>query len=961
MHERDVSVTVNGSSIQTTVPARVLLCDFLRDDLGLTGTKAACESGMCGACSVHVDGRVVKSCLMLAVEADGQSIITIEGMADGDLLHPIQQAMIDNFGFQCGFCTPGFVMTIAALIDKQPELTPEDARRALVGNICRCTGYTRIVAACVDSASSATRRDRRTALIAESGPAPEHLIGTSLPNLDGPALLTGRAKFTGDMTMPGMVHGRLVRSRYAHARLVSVDASAALAMDGVLHVVVPDDIAHLPRVSTGLSLDTPLLAQGKVRYSGEPVAAVIAVSEEIAEEALEKVRVEYEELPLVLDPEYALEPDAPLVHEGLEGVEGNVCWRQDTKVGDIEAAFRDADLVLTERFRTSKPHAMPMETHAAIAQWDDVEGAVTLWSSTQQAHVVRNVVARVFDLPHSKVRVIKPFVGGAFGHKEGLHTNEAMAIWASRVLCRPVRFVLTRTEEFAATFSRNPQIREVEIALRRDGTVLGWREQITQDVGAYSGLGPSVLALSEWVTVGPYRTPALDIEGVVVYTNKPPANAFRGFGNPQATFARELMFDISARALEIDPAEFRRRNLIRASDLPTETANGLKLETLPIEEAQRLAGEAIGYQSLLATKKPFQGIGIANMIEWGGGCRWHIDWDADMSSVTVEMHADGSVAIGTDAADSGQGHATIFTQIAADMLGVDPAAVNVVLADTARSPFGLGTFGSRTAVVMGSALVRACEELREKLLPVAGNMLEADPADLEIVPGAIRVKGTNRFVPLADVTGVVHFARVALPENMEPTALKATASYDTPCEVPDERGYGNFSANYTCSSTFAFVEVDPETGKVTVLDWSSAEDVGRAINPDLVTGQIQGGIAQGIGYALGEDLIFDDSGVLMNPTMIDYQVPTAPQIPLIEEKLITIESHDPTHPLAIKGIGESGITPAAGAIACAVYDAIGTPITSLPITPEAVLDAIDAQLSDPEGGSSGSVPIVGKR
>src|SRR6266704_1609828 len=682
------------------------------------------------------------------------------------------------------------------------------------------------------------------------------LLGRSIPNVDGVALVTGQARYTGDLRPHRMAHGRIVRSPYAHALVLSVDASAALAMDGVLDVIVPDDVAGLPLVSTGPLADMPLLARDKVRYAGEPVAAVIAESEEIAEQALELVQVDYQELPVLLDPEAALLPEAPLLHAGLAGVEGNVCWRQVTRVGDVQAAFQRADLILRERFRTSKAHAMPMETHAAVAEWDPLDGP-TLWTSTQQPHVVRNVAAHVFGLPQSKVRVCKPFVGGAFGHKAGLHTHEAMALLRARRLGRPVRFVLTRTEEFTATVSRNPQIRDVEIALRGDGTVLGWRERIVQDVGAYSGLGPSVLALSEWVTVGPYRTPALDIEGVCVYTNKPPASAFRGFGNPQATFAREVMFDIAARALGMDPFELRRRNVIRQRDLPTRTANGLKLDTLPIEEAMTVAAEAIDLDGLRARLGPFQGI------------------------------------------------------------------------------------GSATSVVQASALHRACGELRERLLRVAANALEADAEDLAVEPGRIVVRGTGRGIELATVAAMVHEDRKSLPPGMEAAALVATASYDTPSEVPDANGYGNFAANYTCSATIAVVEGDPATGKIRVLDWSSAEDAGRTLHPDLLKGQIQGGIAQGIGYALGEDLLFDSSGTMLNPSMVDYQVPTVPEVPLIEGKLRTLSSDDPAHPLRNKGIGESGVTPAAAAIANAVHDAIGVPITSLPLTPEKVLDAID--------------------
>jgi carbon-monoxide dehydrogenase large subunit len=766
-------------------------------------------------------------------------------------------------------------------------------------------------------------------------------LGASLPKLDNRALVTGEARFTTDLVLPGMLHGRLVRSPYAHARVGRVDASPALEIPGVVDVIVPSDVAHLPRFSLAQRKDQSVLAVDTVRFVGDPVAAVLATSIEAADEAVDLVVVDYEELPFVLHGEEALQDGAPLVHdEPIDGVEGNVCWRQVTRAGDLETAFAQADLVVSERFTTSKAHAMPMETHAVVASWDAAERTLTLWASTQQSHILRDELSKVIGLPRNRIRVIKPHVGGAFGHKEGLHPHEALAALGTMRTGRPVRFVLSRQEEFAATWSRNEQTRDVELAVRLDGTVLGWRERIVQDCGAYASISPSVLALSEWVTIGPYRTAAVEIEGVLVYTNKPPAGAFRGFGNPQATFTRELLFDIAARRLGLDPADFRRRNLIPESDLPTETVTGLKLTTLPIETCADMVERSVDYTGLRTRKRAFRGVGIANMLEWGGGCRWHLDYDADVSSVTVTVEPDGSVTVRSDAADSGQGHTTLFTQIACDQLGVRPERVRVVLADTEATPWGLGTFGSRTAVVQGSAAWRACAEIRRRMDELAAHALEAASGDLEFHDGQIRVRGTDRGLTFDDIAGRHHYDRASLPPGQEPGALVATASYDTPSDVPGPDGRGNFAANYTCSSTIAVVDVDPDTGRVTVVDWASAEDVGRALNPELITTQIQGGIAQGIGYALGETLLFDEAGTVMNGSMVDYQVPTAPMIPMIEERLFHVESHDPAHPMQHKGIGESGITPPAAAIACAVYDAIGVPITSLPITPEKVLAAI---------------------
>jgi CO/xanthine dehydrogenase Mo-binding subunit len=353
--------------------------------------------------------------------------------------------------------------------------------------------------------------------------------------------------------------------------------------------------------------------------------------------------------------------------------------------------------------------------------------------------------------------------------------------------------------------------------------------------------------------------------------------------------------------------------------------------------------EAIGYEELKRTKKPNQGLGVVSMIEWGGGCRWWDGFDTDMSSVTLTVNADGSALVTSDAADSGQGQATLFTQITSDVLGIRPGDVRVILGDTAASPFGLGTYASRTSVIQGTALQHACTQIRQTLLDVAAHRLEVSPVDLEMADGRISVRGTSLGMAVAEAAALVHFSRASLPDGMDTSALTTTHSYDAPCQVPDANGYGSFAANYTCSTTVAFVEVEPKTGKVKILDWSSAEDVGRVLHPDLLEGQIQGGIAQGIGYALGEDLLFDDAGTVQNGSMADYQVPTATMVPTFERrKLVAIESHDPTHPMGQKGIGESGMTPAAAAIACAVLDAVGVAVTTLPLTPEKILGGINA-------------------
>lgn len=768
-------------------------------------------------------------------------------------------------------------------------------------------------------------------------------VGQPVTRIDGKALVTGQAQFVSDIRLPGMLYGKILRSPYAHAKILDIDTREAAALPGVVAVLTHRETekyaGHYGQIAIR---DEEVLASQKVRFAGDAVAAVIAETEAIAEDALELVNVSYEPLPVVLDPMEGMKPGAPLIHEGVEGVEGNINSCQKVRAGDIDKGMAEADLVIKRRFETPKTQACPMETHQVVANYEAGTGNLTMWASTQNAHIMRLVIASVLKMPFSKVRIIRPYIGGGFGHKIDTFPHDFLAAIGSTVTGRPVRFALSREEEFLAGTSRHPVIIECEMGFKRDGRITGIREKVWVDSGAYSTLSGSLLQFVMAAAGGPYRIDNIWIDGWSVYTNKQPAGAFRGFGNPQNTFAREVMLDIAARELGLDPLEIRRRNLVRPEDLPFTSAVGHQFKTLAAVECLDKAAEMVGYQELRQNKPPYRGTGVANMIHWSS-VRWASSIDADTSSAIVRMEDDGSVTVLVDSCDTGQGQATALAQVCGDELGVTLDRISVIQGDTAMTPAGLGSWGSRTAVVAGTSVKMAAVEARKQVLKVAAHLLEALEEDLELRENQVFVKGSpERSIPIASVAGVTHYARAALPPGVLPRAIVGTATFDAPSKLKDDNGYGNFSMSYTCSTHAAVVDVDPDTGRIEIVDYAVAQDTGQLLNPGIVRSQLRGAYAMGVGYALGEKLAYDDKGTMLNATFADYQIPTVSDVPDLA-KIHLIETQDPGSGDGQKGIGESGMNNVAPAIANAIYDAIGVPMLELPMTPDKVLQALRSE------------------
>ena len=918
MTKLPIQLNVNGVPYDLLVEPDRSLVDALRDDLGLTGTKRSCNEGECASCAVHLDGTVVNSCLVLAVQAAGRHVTTIEGLARNGELDPVQQAFAAHFAAQCGYCTPGMIMTAKALLADNPRPTENDVRQAIRGNLCRCTGYTKIVDAIMAASGQARPRADR--------PSAHKVVGRSLPRTDSLEKVTGRALYAYDMRLPGMVYGEILRSPLPSARITKLDTSAAMSVPGVLAVYTQKD---MPQTKFGAFVqDETALADGVVRYQGDGVAAVIAVDEQTALRGLEAIDVDYEPLLGVFDPEAAMAEGAPQVHEG---VERNVAAHNRVIGGDVEAGFAAADHVFEDRFVTSRQCHACMEPHAVIADYD-ASGRVTLHMSSQSTFFDRFGLMGIFGLPANKIRIISPYLGGGFGSKSEPHSIYVVAIQASMNLGRPVKMFHSRDEEFTSSRTRHPEIIDIKTGVTADGTITARSARVILDNGAYTSYGPGVSLTQSMLGGAVYRIPAYRYDGYTVYTNNPFGGAFRGFGSPQFTFAAECHTDMIAERLAMDPVEFRRKNLSRPGD---KAVSGPTLTSCGIVECLEKAAEAIGWRSKRANPTPGRGIGIACGTHFTSG-KFHPNVNADFCAAGVKVNEDGSVSLLIGATEMGTGAATTATaQICAEELGVDLDDVDVITSDSETIPADFGTYGSRVTTLAGNAVRDACAQVRQQLLRVAAESLGVQPDELELAGKKVSVRADpSRSMDLGSVV------QASIFRDRDGRQIMAQAHYDAPCDLPDpETGVGDFAMSYSFGVHAVEVEVDEETGQVRVVDFVAATDCGNVINPALAETQVEGGVAQGIGYGLMEDLVCED-GQVLNPHFSTYKIPTATEMPPI--RCYWVETDDPRGPYGAKGLGEMGLVPTAAAIANAVYEATGARVSRIPLTPERVLDAIDA-------------------
>jgi carbon-monoxide dehydrogenase large subunit len=769
-------------------------------------------------------------------------------------------------------------------------------------------------------------------------------VGTSVPRKEDLALLTGTARFIDDLRLPGMVYAKILRSPVAHARVRSVDTSRARKMPGVLDALCGADLVGKVKPWGDMMQDllvgdhTPF-AVDKVLYEGQELAAVVAGTKYQALDALEEIDVDLEELPALVDPEKAIAPGAPLIQEGIayEFGDGNIFDRYRVRIGDIEAAELDADVVVGQRFSSNRQAGAALDPHGCIASYDTFTRELTVHSSTQSIYMVRDVLADVLQIPRNKVRVIVPEVGAGFGSKAQIFPYEVIAAIFSMRLGRPVHLVLGRKEIFQSGTARNGQVRYAELFCKRDGTITGYRDYVVHDCGAMSVWGNQVVHIGTNVGMLPYPIPNIRVDADIVHTNTAPAGALRGFGIPETLWAKEQLVDMAAAELGMDSLELRARNVIRPESFPFTTPMGQIIDSTSVHACLLKSAEAIGWAAKKAQPTPYEGVGMAVSMKYTS-CR-HPSFDTDQSAVRLRLETDGTVTIYSSDVTHGQGHATMLAQIVSDGLGVGFEKITLAQPDSMTSPFGLGTFASRGAAVLGTACRMATERLRERVLTIAAHVLEANLDDLEIGNDRVYVKGLpDTGLYLEILAGIAAYRTHQLPAGLEPT-LEAVATYDTPTERERADGSGNLSVTYSTAAHAAHVRVDPETGLVRVVDYAMAHDTGVVINPLIVEGQHQGGFLMGLGMVLGEDYVYDEDGHLTNAGFKDYLAPTATDVPELT-KMYEIPAPSLTIPGGQKGAGESGTGPVPAAVGNAVFDATGVRFTTLPITPQKVLLAL---------------------
>jgi CO/xanthine dehydrogenase Mo-binding subunit/aerobic-type carbon monoxide dehydrogenase small subunit (CoxS/CutS family) len=900
-----IEFTLNGRPARTAGDPATPLTDVLRDELRATGTKVGCDDGRCGACTVLVNGRVARACLTPVEKVRGAAIVTIEGLGSPEHPHPLQQALVETGAVQCGFCTPGMIMASKALLDASPRPTRDQIVKALGANLCRCAGYPSIVEA-VERAAAVLRGDAVAQPLLPVGDSWEEM-----------AKATGRALYAADLVREGMRHLKVVRSPHAHARIVEVDTAEARAIPGVEAVLTAEDV---PFNHHGRAIqDEAVLARDRVRMVGEPVAAVVAISEAIASEAAARVRVRYEALPAVRSPRQALEPGAPRLHD-----RGNVLARQAIHRGDVEAGLGRADVTVDGTFTTPFIEHAYLEPEAALA-WIDDEGRVVIQTGTAHPHLHRLEVSRALGLPADRVRVVAVALGGHFGGRVDVAMHCILGVAAGR-LRRPVRCVYTREESFASTTKRHAFEIRGRLAADRDGRIEGLRLDMVADTGAYASAGTFIITRAAVSGSGPYDIPHVWLGGDAVYTNNTLAGAMRGFGAPQSTFALESLMDVLARRLGMHPIELRLRNALRPGHvLPTgfRVGNGTAVvETL--EAIRPHYDEALGRARESRGNGDVQrGVGVASMWFGVGSTGGERPSHAD-----VELRSSGRVVVQAGATDAGQGSDYVLRRVAADVLGVPLSQVDLVRGDTAITRDTGSCSGSRVTFYVGNAVRIAAGALKRAIVEAAARAMEA-PADiLEIRDGHVIVlEAPGRRIALADLARRAETSGAPLHE-------RGTYDPDT-CPLDPATGIGRPYATYASATHMAEVEVNVRTGLVRVRRVVAAHDVGKVLNPAGARGQVEGAVMMGIGFALMEEFV---PGVTRGFSR--YRIPTTRDVPAIET--IFVERPDPAGPFGGKGLGECALVPAAPAILNAVADATGARIARLPATPPRVLEALAA-------------------
>jgi CO/xanthine dehydrogenase Mo-binding subunit/aerobic-type carbon monoxide dehydrogenase small subunit (CoxS/CutS family) len=902
-----VQLKINDKEVSAEIPGDLNLLQFLRVELGLMGTKNGCEKGHCGSCSIIFNGKVRRACLVKMKKTAGARVETIEALSRNGDLHPIQQAFIETNAVQCGFCTPGMIMAAKALLDTNPSPTSDETRAFLTANrnLCRCTGYVAII----EAIQLAAKR------MAKGSEFQELPIATELndnPQLKGESIkkVTGACVYADDIVLDDMLYGQILWAAHPHAKILNIDTAEAEAMNGVALVLTSKDIPGLNQAGLVVR-DQPAIAAEKSRYIGDGVASVFAESPQIAKDALDRIYVEYELLPGVFTPQDAARPGAPKVH-----TDGNLVKHASIVRGDVDKVFTECEVVIENTYTTPFTEHAFLEPESGVA-YPDTDGGVILEIGSQTVFDDRTQLSEILNLPEDKIRVIQAPQGGSFGGKEDLILQQHLALAALRT-GRPVKITLTREESMRVHAKRHPAWMRFKTGADKNGHVLGIEADITLDAGAYKSLSVDVLENTVVFACGPYFVPNLRIDGKAWYTNNVLSGAMRGFGVNQVAVALEQQMDTMARALEIDPFEFRAINAVVAG-LPTGADHVLEKGVDGIKETILAAQNA--YQQILlpeAENGKKIGVGVASALKnvgFGHGIQ-------ESADAKVRLNANGDVQLNITHHEYGQGGWAGQIKIASNQLGIPVNKIEVLPPDTGVTPPTGPTTASRQTYLTGNAIVMACQSLKEEINARAAEVLDADPQGL--------AWEGNRVVD--EVTG----NGVELKELGDQFIVeKKYTSPPTDQILEDEEshyGKSDFKSRvthvmYSYTTQVAIVEVDTRTGDVKVLTIIAANDVGKALNMQIIKGQIEGGVMMGLGYALSEHFLVEN-GVNLTDSLHKLRLPTANQTPEILP--VIVEVPHPFSPQGLKGFAEAPSLATAPAILNAIYDAIGVRITDIP-------------------------------
>jgi putative selenate reductase molybdopterin-binding subunit len=962
-----ITLTINGEEKTLTVRRSETLLDALRG-ASYTSVKHGCRTGDCGVCTVLLGGEPVHSCQIQAAQAEGREVTTVEALSADGQLHPIQQALIETGGFQCGYCTPAHVLVIKALLDRNPDPSEADIRAAMAGVLCRCTGYVKIVQA-VQRAAAVLRGEavapfvpvqetlaagespadllERYYRIAEDGGqlpplvisppdmSPLQVVGKAEPKVDAVKLVTGRPVYTDDVKMEGMLYGALLTSPHAQARIKRIDASRARALPGVHAVLTHEDIPRVKYASGGQSYPQPppfdqVVLDNKVRHVGDRVAVVAAETPELAQRALRLIDVEYEVLPHVLDPEAAMQEGAPVVHdepdtEGIYDAERNIVHHIEAEIGDAEAQWAKADYVFEREYRTPQQQHAHMEPHVCITYWDE-DDRLVVRSSTQVPFHIRRMLAPLIDVPVKRIRVVKPRIGGGFGNKQEMILEDLCA-HLTIATGRAVRMEYTRRQEFTSSRSRHPQIMRYKIGLTKDGEAVATELYLIGDTCAYGTHGLTVQMVGGQKGLTLYNTPYSKFLCDVVYTNKPSPGAFRGYGAMQCFFGIETLMSEIADEMGWDVVAFKRKNWIKQGEellLAKALGEGREgfeqiIRSSGLEQCVQVGLEAMDWSNRrgkmnTASDSPIRhGIGMAVMLHGSGIA------GLDMAAATIKMNDDGSFNLLIGATDLGTGSDTILAQMAAEVLGVPVEDMIVYSSDTDFTPFDKGAYASSTTYISGGAVRKAALKVAEQIKAHAAVMLGLESAEGLTLRDRQVLTPDGRSLTLEQVA----LSSLHQQEQHQIIASASHKSYESPPPF---------------GAQFVELTVDTETGQVTVERMLMVVDAGRVINPITASGQVEGGLQQVLGFAHCEEMVYDEDGRMVNPRFGPYRVYRNNEMPKLE--VMFVQTEEPSGPFGAKSIAEVSMDGIAPAMADAIHDATGVWVRELPFTPERVWRAL---------------------